>query len=145
MILSYRNNNTNLHCSDRFLIGGTNNFRGFVPDGIGPRAYVNTSDNTATTRTGKAGNSSGGDLFYTTIFMARTALPDIIRIWNPFIYIHNHRYLDQYGFIITESKVPSCTTTTRGTTPIITVTPYTVWVISKEIYYIVVIYQQVLD
>lgn len=60
--------------SDRFLLGGTGSFRGFVPAGIGPRSR---SINSLATNNG-LGDALGGNLFYTATLMASLAPPDTI-------------------------------------------------------------------
>ena len=53
--------------SDRFLLGGTGSFRGFVPAGIGPRSSSR-----------KMGDALGGDVFYTATLAASTAPPSAL-------------------------------------------------------------------
>lgn len=54
--------------SDRFLLGGPSNFRGFSPAGIGPRAAK-------TSNTSPTGDAIGGDFFYKITAMMSTAVP----------------------------------------------------------------------
>ena len=60
--------------SDRFLLGGTGSFRGFVPAGIGPRGRKINSGTT----NNRLGDALGGDLFYSASLMASLAPPDTI-------------------------------------------------------------------
>lgn len=53
--------------SDRFLLGGTGSFRGFVPAGIGPRSSAS-----------KMGDALGGDVFYTASLSASTVPPSAL-------------------------------------------------------------------
>ena len=60
--------------SDRFLLGGTGSFRGFVPAGIGPRGQsINSGPSN-----NRLGDALGGNLFYTATLMASLAPPDTI-------------------------------------------------------------------
>jgi Omp85 superfamily domain len=86
------NSNKLVHPSDRFYIGGTNSFRGFVPGGIGPRGYVNggassstSTSNTPTTRTGLGGNALGGDFYYTSTLMISSVALDTVPILSQYL------------------------------------------------------------
>ena len=60
--------------SDRFRLGGTGSFRGFVPAGIGPRSSLH-----AITKTSHAmGDALGGDVFYAATLMASTRPPSAL-------------------------------------------------------------------
>lgn len=70
--------------SDRFLLGGTGSFRGFVPAGLGPRSSStsstttsnnNSNRNSSRQQAGGAGDALGGDFFYTATVAASTAPP----------------------------------------------------------------------
>lgn len=52
--------------SDRFLLGGTGSFRGFIPAGIGPRSAA---------KSGALGDALGGNFFYTATAIASLAPP----------------------------------------------------------------------
>jgi outer membrane protein assembly factor BamA len=56
--------------SDRFLLGGTGSFRGFVPAGIGPRSTNNNN---------KVGDALGGTFFYMATAMASLAPPTTLQ------------------------------------------------------------------
>jgi len=68
--------------SDRFLLGGTGSFRGFVPAGIGPRSSNSTSSTTTpkgtSSSSSKMGDALGGDFFYTATLMASTSPPSAL-------------------------------------------------------------------
>jgi outer membrane protein assembly factor BamA len=56
--------------SDKFLLGGTGSFRGFIPAGIGPRcSFVGRTN-------GGLGDALGGNIFYTATMMASVAPQD---------------------------------------------------------------------
>lgn len=55
------------HISDRFFLGGTGSFRGFVPSGIGPRSSHSESK--------RVGDALGGNYFYAATAMASVATP----------------------------------------------------------------------
>ena len=62
--------------SDRFLLGGTGSFRGFLPAGIGPRGRGIRS--TGGTMNSGLGDALGGNLFYTASLMASLRPPETI-------------------------------------------------------------------
>jgi Omp85 superfamily domain len=58
--------------SDRFLLGGTGSFRGFIPAGIGPRSRI------AGGASGGLGDALGGNFFYSATAMISAAPPETI-------------------------------------------------------------------
>jgi hypothetical protein len=60
---------TSASFSDRFLMGGPSNFKGFSPAGIGPRAAKTSSSKSST------GDAIGGDFFYKITAMMSAAVP----------------------------------------------------------------------
>jgi outer membrane protein assembly factor BamA len=58
--------------SDRFLLGGTGSFRGFIPAGIGPRSRIAGAANSG------LGDALGGNFFYSATAMVSAAPPEPI-------------------------------------------------------------------
>jgi Omp85 superfamily domain len=62
--------------SDRFLLGSTGSFRGFIPAGIGPRSGMVGATN------GGLGDALGGNFFYSATAMISSAPPETIEAFS---------------------------------------------------------------